>query len=285
MLFTQNIDCLERRAGVPTEKIIEAHGSFATQRCIECKTEYPDNEMEAHVFKGVVPFCNQEGCDGAVKPDIVFFGEALPAAFAENADQAAMADIMLVLGTSLTVYPFAGLPDMARQGKPRVLFNMERVGNLGGRADDVLELGSCDEGIRKLADELGWRDELETYWRELVGDEEADRQLSSAAGGEDIDDEVHRLADGVENALRIGDSASEDERSNTPEITQTAIASNALGDEVENLEHASAAVPEDSSKVMESGLEKKKQTAAQAAEPETTKSETEVHTAEPSTSD
>src|SRR6195952_2952722 len=41
VLFTQNIDCLERRAGVPAEKIVEAHGCFATQRCIECKTESP----------------------------------------------------------------------------------------------------------------------------------------------------------------------------------------------------------------------------------------------------
>ncbi|GAB0138150.1 hypothetical protein EsDP_00006394 [Epichloe bromicola] len=210
MLFTQNIDCLERRAGVPADKVVEAHGSFATQRCIECKTRFPDQEMEDHVLGGMVPRCKEPGCTGIVKPDIVFFGEALPSAFGENSHQAAMADVVLILGTSLTVYPFAGLPNMARPGKPRVLFNMERVGSLGGRADDVIELGSCDDGIRKLADELGWREELETYWRGLVGDDEAERQLRIAKEPrEEVEDEVNKLAEGVESALRFEDSGSE----------------------------------------------------------------------------
>ncbi|KAK2609158.1 Sir2 histone deacetylase Hst2 [Conoideocrella luteorostrata] len=218
MLFTQNIDCLERSAGVPAEKIIEAHGSFATQRCIECKTEFPDDEMKDHVFGGIVPHCNQPDCNGTVKPDIVFFGEDLPKAFGDNSYQTAMADVVLILGTSLTVYPFAGLPEMAQAKKPRVLFNMERVGNIGNRADDVIELGSCDEGIRKLADELGWRDELESSWREVVGDEEADRQLRSAKErGEEIEDEVHKLTQGVESALKFDDSDSEDGESAIPE--------------------------------------------------------------------
>lgn len=212
MLFTQNIDCLERRAGVPAEKIIEAHGSFATQRCIECKTEFPDHLMKDHVFGGMVPQCDEEGCSGTVKPDIVFFGEALPSAFGENSHQTAMADLVLILGTSLSVYPFAGLPEMARQGKPRMLFNMERVGQLGRRADDVIELGSCDAGIRKLAEELGWRDELEEYWRGVVGHEEAERQLRTAKemGGE-VEDEVQKLTEGVESALRFDADSDEDD--------------------------------------------------------------------------
>ncbi|KAM5348888.1 hypothetical protein ACJ41O_008711 [Fusarium nematophilum] len=193
MLFTQNIDCLERAAGVPPSKIIEAHGSFATQRCIECKTEYPDDEMRDHVFAGIVPRCDEKGCDGLVKPDIVFFGEALPKAFDSNVHQVAMADLVLIIGTSLTVYPFAALPGMAQEGKPRVLFNMERVGMLGNRSDDVIELGACDDGIRRLADELGWRDELERLWRDIVGDEEADRQLSGRPE-EEVEDEVEKLA-------------------------------------------------------------------------------------------
>lgn len=210
MLFTQNIDCLERRAGVPADKVVEAHGSFATQRCIECKARFPDEEMEHHVLGGMVPRCKEPGCAGIVKPDIVFFGEALPSAFGEKSHQAAMADVVLILGTSLTVYPFAGLPDMARPGTPRVLFNMERVGSLGGRADDVMELGSCDDGIRNLADELGWREELETYWRGLVGHDEAERQLRSAKErGQEVEDEVNKLAEGMESALNFEDSGSD----------------------------------------------------------------------------
>ncbi len=71
--FTQNIDTLERRAGIPAHKIIEAHGSFAKQRCIRCKIEFDDDMMKEHVLLGKVPKC--ETCGGYVKPDIVFFGE------------------------------------------------------------------------------------------------------------------------------------------------------------------------------------------------------------------
>ncbi|CAK7209268.1 Sir2 histone deacetylase Hst2 [Sporothrix bragantina] len=180
MLFTQNIDCLERAAGVPEDRIVEAHGSFATQCCInfECRTPYPDKEMREHVRDARVPRCTQPGCGALVKPDIVFFGESLPSRFHELGRLPATdADLILVLGTSLTVYPFAGLPTMAPDNVPRVLFNREAVGDLGSRADDVLALGSCDAGVRKLADALGWRDELETLWRGMVGDAEAERQI------------------------------------------------------------------------------------------------------------
>ncbi|KAK8075308.1 NAD-dependent deacetylase sirtuin-2 [Apiospora hydei] len=206
MLFTQNIDCLERRAGVPGDLIVEAHGSFATQRCIDCKTEFPDDEMPAYVEKGQPPRCKQKGV-----PDIVFFGEQLPSAFFDNRDVPSESDLVLILGTSLTVHPFASLPDMAREVTPRVLFNKERVGTLGHRADDVICLGDCDSGVRKLADELGWRDELERLWRGMVGDEEADRQMQQSNVEREMDDEMERLVQGVADRLDIsGPQADED---------------------------------------------------------------------------
>lgn len=210
MLFTQNIDCLERAAGVPSDKIVEAHGSFATQRCIECKVEFPDDDMKKHVLRGDVPRCKE--CKGLVKPDITFFGEALPRAFSEKSHNTTMADLVLVIGTSLTVYPFASLPDMARQKSPRVLFNMEKVGSLGSRVDDVLELGSCDDGIRKLAGLLGWTDELEDLWRNVVGDEEAERQLRSQTDrDEEIEDELQKLTGEIETVLKLDGEKEDDE--------------------------------------------------------------------------
>ncbi|KAM3533672.1 hypothetical protein MY4038_003108 [Beauveria bassiana] len=209
MLFTQNIDCLERAAGVPPEKIIEAHGSFATQRCVECKKEFPDDEMKTHVHNGDVPRCIDRTCNGLVKPDIVFFGEALPRAFSEQSHKAAMADLALIIGTSLQVYPFAGLPQMVRESIPRVLFNMEKVGHIGTRADDVVSLGPCDDGVRQLAAELGWGGELEKMWRGIVGEEEAERQLrSQKERNKEVDEEVQRLTENVETALRIHDEDS-----------------------------------------------------------------------------
>lgn len=207
MLFTQNIDCLERQAGVPGELIVEAHGSFATQRCIECKTPFPDDKMKEYVFKGEVPRCVDAKCDGLVKPDIVFFGEQLPEQFHKNRHVPSYGDLVLVMGTSLTVQPFASLPEMARDETPRVLFNLERVGSLGSRPDDVLVLGDCDSGVRKLADELGWGGELDATWRQIVGDKEAERQQRSAEEREAaMRAEVEDLADKVGEGLNFDDA-------------------------------------------------------------------------------
>ncbi|KDN70778.1 putative Sir2 family protein [Colletotrichum sublineola] len=205
MNFTQNIDCLERRAGVPDDKIIEAHGSFATQRCIECGAAFPADRMQKHVQNEVVPKCDT--CGGLVKPDIVFFGEALPESFRNNTHLPAMADLIIVLGTSLSVYPFAGLAEASRSGIPRLLLNRERVGQMGRRSDDVVELGACDAGVRKLANLLGWGDELEDLWRSIVGEKEAARQLASAAneGEADLEEEIRRVTEGVDTALKLED--------------------------------------------------------------------------------
>lgn len=211
VLFTQNIDCLERSAGVPGDKIVEAHGSFATQRCVDCKEEFDADLMREHVERGEVPRCEADGCDGLVKPDIVFFGEALPSAFRDRAPETSAADLVLILGTSLTVFPFAGLPELAGEGRPRVLFNRERVGGIGVRADDVVALGPCDARVRELADHLGWRDELERLWRGIVGDEEAERQLASSREQEDrgisdeTEEEVDDLARKVQRVLALQD--------------------------------------------------------------------------------
>ena len=75
--FTQNIDTLERQAGIPADQLVEANGSFASQHCIDCKKEYDSARMRQTVEKGEVVRCNDESCGGLVKPDIVFFGESV----------------------------------------------------------------------------------------------------------------------------------------------------------------------------------------------------------------
>ena len=168
-VFTQNIDCLEREAGVPEDKIIEAHGSFATQRCIECQSAYPKDMMKEVIQNREVPHCLTPECNGLVKPDIVFFGEALPELFHTNKTLLFSTDLCFTMGTSLAVQPFASLPGLCGDGVPRVLINLERVGNLGSRADDVLLLGDCDSGVRTFAAAMGWAEELEALWTETHG--------------------------------------------------------------------------------------------------------------------
>ncbi|XP_011807794.1 PREDICTED: NAD-dependent protein deacetylase sirtuin-2 isoform X3 [Colobus angolensis palliatus] len=79
--YTQNIDTLERIAGLEHEDLVEAHGTFYTSHCVSasCRHEYPLSWMKEKIFSEVTPKC--EDCQSLVKPDIVFFGESLPARF------------------------------------------------------------------------------------------------------------------------------------------------------------------------------------------------------------
>ncbi|SMR54725.1 unnamed protein product [Zymoseptoria tritici ST99CH_1E4] len=206
--FTQNIDTLDREAGVPGDLIIEAHGSFARQSCIECKASYPDDDIRAHINAKTIPRCYE--CKGLVKPEIVFFGEQLPAEFFAARGLPAEADLCMVMGTSLTVQPFASLPGMCRDDTPRVLINQERVGGLGGRSDDVLILGDCDDGVRKLAEACGWKEELEALWAATARDGEAAGGEKKEAGGkkekytdEELGDEIDKLTREVDKTLNL----------------------------------------------------------------------------------
>lgn len=210
--FTQNIDCLDREAGLPGEMTIEAHGSFATQRCIDCKTEYPDEEMLEKVRKKDIPRC--KSCNGLVKPDIVFFGEALPAEFGANRFLPAESDLCIVMGTSLTVMPFAALPQAVREETPRLLINLERVGGMGSRRDDVLLLEDCDSGVRKLAEALGWLEELEEMWDatgakfgvEPRKKEEEEDNGKEKSKDEKLEAEIEKLTKDVDATLRLAET-------------------------------------------------------------------------------
>ena len=124
-IITQNIDMLHQKAG--SSRVYEVHGSPAMHHCRRCGKGASFDEVMALVeanggAKGLgedyVPRC---GCGGALKPDITFFGEALPEeAFALAQRLAARADLMIVLGTSLTVFPAAGLPRLTLQNGGRL---------------------------------------------------------------------------------------------------------------------------------------------------------------------
>lgn len=211
--FTQNIDCLDREAGVADDKIVEAHGSFAKQSCIECHASYPDSEMLKHVEAKSVPSCCKADCEGLVKPEIVFFGEALPAEFFANRSLPIEADLCIVMGTSLTVQPFASLPGLVSEGIPRVLINLEQVSSLGARPDDVLILGDCDAGVKKLATACGWSQELEDIWASTKIVKE--QKIPPRSKDEALNDEVERLTNDIDRTLQLSkdhtESASKDE--------------------------------------------------------------------------
>lgn len=204
--FTQNIDCLDREAGVPGDKIVEAHGSFARQSCIECKKAYPEDLIKQHIEAKTIPRC--ESCDGLVKPEIVFFGEQLPADFFEHRLLPSQSDLVIVMGTSLTVQPFASLPSMTKEQTPRVLINKEQVGGLGSQADDVLLLGECDAGVRQLAKACGWLEELEELWKSLAPGAAAamaseKKEVAKKDKDDALSDEISKLTKEVDDTLNL----------------------------------------------------------------------------------
>ncbi|KAH9922865.1 DHS-like NAD/FAD-binding domain-containing protein [Epithele typhae] len=162
--FTQNIDTLERQAGIPPEQLVEAHGSFASQRCIDCKRPVDDERMRAALEEGRVLYCENAACKGLVKPDVVFFGESMPEALAGSMPKIDSADLLFVVGTSLTVQPFAKLAALAPAHCPRVLINLDFAGDIGMRPDDVLLFGKCDDVLRDLARALDWEEDLDAEW-------------------------------------------------------------------------------------------------------------------------
>jgi len=146
---TQNIDTLERRAGIPEDKLLEAHGSFATAHCInaECKAPYPMDELRRIAEQREVPRCPK--CQTVVKPDVVFFGEGLPPLFHEVLrKEAREADFLIVMGTSLKVYPFASLIDAVPDDVPRVLINNERAGDFVF-GDDTKQTPAANEAEKE----------------------------------------------------------------------------------------------------------------------------------------
>ncbi|XP_061077987.1 NAD-dependent protein deacetylase sirtuin-3, mitochondrial isoform X1 [Conger conger] len=161
-MYTQNIDGLERMAGISPSKLVEAHGTFSMATCTVCLREYPGEELRADIMASTVPKCPT--CTGVIKPNIVFFGEELPQNFFLYLTDFPLADLLIVMGTSLEVEPFASLAGAVRGSVPRLLINRDPVGPFAGRAlrpNDVAELGDVVGGVRKLTDILGWTQELE----------------------------------------------------------------------------------------------------------------------------
>ncbi|KAL4772400.1 NAD-dependent protein deacetylase hst2-2 [Aspergillus nidulans var. acristatus] len=181
-VFTQNIDRLELDAGVSREKVLNVHGDWNDQHCIECKTRYPSDLMRKAILAGNVPICLVENCGGIIKPDVVMFGESLPDEFDRREEEMLLsADLLLVIGTSLKVAPCSEIPRRVPRNVPRVLVNREVVGDFGSRECDVCVLGECDQGLREMARNLGWEEELEGIWKGAV--ERKQRSLMEEAGG------------------------------------------------------------------------------------------------------
>lgn len=123
-LVTQNVDNLHQKAGSASALIRELHGNMQRLVCLNCRESYPVSVVkEKYAGSDDVPSCDY--CRGILKPDVIFFGEALPQQIlAQAMQEAESCDLMIVIGSSLVVYPAAYVPVHARQsGADLVIIN------------------------------------------------------------------------------------------------------------------------------------------------------------------
>jgi NAD-dependent deacetylase len=143
-IITQNIDGLHRKAGTPTERLLEVHGNAALCRCVGCDATFPTHEVVAG-YAGRAPRC---ACGDVLKPDVVLFGE--PVTTLDQAlDIVRGSDRIVTVGTSLQVWPVAGLVTLAiEHGKDLVIVNREPT-PFDKHADQIVK-GEAIDGLRQV---------------------------------------------------------------------------------------------------------------------------------------
>ncbi|CCF57105.1 hypothetical protein KAFR_0C01100 [Kazachstania africana CBS 2517] len=186
--YTQNIDNLESYAGIKSEKLVQCHGSFATASCITCHWQLPGEKIFDNIRKmelPLCPYCYHKRKDyfpleddktrtnkpipiashkyfgdttlksyGVLKPDITFFGEALPSKFHKTIREDVLkCDLLLCIGTSLKVAPVSEIVNMLPAHVPQILINRDPVKHA---EFDIDLLGFCDDVAALVAQKCGW---------------------------------------------------------------------------------------------------------------------------------
>ena len=146
-VITQNIDGLHQAAG--NTDVIEFHGTFAWQRCMECNRKLETGKVDT---SEIPPRCQ---CGGILRPDVVFFGEMIPSdALWRSRQLAADCDLMLVVGTSAVVQPAALMPVIAKESGAKVVeINPEQT-PLTADISDYLIMGKAGEVMNRIIEEL-----------------------------------------------------------------------------------------------------------------------------------
>jgi NAD-dependent deacetylase len=143
-VITQNIDGLHQASGIPSDKVIELHGNTTYAACLDCGTRHELADVRvAFERDGAAPRCVR--CKGFVKTATISFGQAMPQEAMRRAEIETMAaDLFIVLGSSLVVYPAAGFPELAkRNGAMLAIVNREPTA-LDPIADLVIHQGIGD---------------------------------------------------------------------------------------------------------------------------------------------
>ena len=156
-MITQNVDGLHQKAGIPEDRVIELHGSNSHVTCLQCRRRFSWQEVlpffEQHPPPSTdCPRC--EECGGWLKPATISFGQAMPEEETRRAFvEAGKADLLITVGTSLQVYPAAGIPDETQRhgGKVAIINNQPTA--LDHEVDLVVR-GAAGQILSALVDRL-----------------------------------------------------------------------------------------------------------------------------------
>jgi len=155
-VITQNIDDLHQQAGNSPGKVYELHGNMKWLKCLECFERFSLPAMlEKYRESGEAPVCPH--CRGLLKPDVVFFGESLPPQTLKEATHAASnCALLLVIGSSLVVYPAAYLPLYAKGGGAKLIIVNKTETAYDANADLVIHAaaGEVLSGIVRILKEM-----------------------------------------------------------------------------------------------------------------------------------
>ena len=174
-VFTQNIDGLELKAKIPKEKIVFAHGSFTEGHCSKCKIKVDINKINEGINSGKIVYCDI--CGGPCKPNVVFYGEDLSEDFYYKAEESRDSDLVIILGTSLQVYPFAKIPKLLNVKSWKVVFNRDRVGSFLYNflfSNTLFIQGTTDNTVIQFLKDIDLLEDFKEYLLKNFGDKNID---------------------------------------------------------------------------------------------------------------
>ena len=148
-VITQNIDGLHQAAG--NDDVIELHGTNLTASCLDCGKMWPIEDIQVRLeVDDLDPECDR--CGGAIKPDTISFGQAMPQKEMNRAFEVAQGcDLMIMIGSSLEVQPAASIPGIAAQGGAKLIF-INRTETTYDHIADVVFRGGCGEVMQGMMD-------------------------------------------------------------------------------------------------------------------------------------
>lgn len=174
-IYTQNVDGLELKAGLPRDRVVFAHGVTTEAGCPNCLKSVDINVIRKHVLNEKIYYCPD--CKKPCKPKVVFYGENLPSSYFSSFEAITQSDLSIIMGTTLKVYPFNRLPYEVPKECWRVLINRSQVsGSIftfnplkfsDDYSNDIFISGYTDEVVVKIAKDCGWEEEFNTYIESL----------------------------------------------------------------------------------------------------------------------